>query len=53
MAHKDSKFERGMTTAQKEKFESEDEKNDATLANDIKGKKKKKKKAPAKKPKKK
>jgi hypothetical protein len=51
MAHKDSKFKKGMTKAEKEKFDSEDEKNDANLAEDIKGKGKKK--APAKKPKKK
>jgi hypothetical protein len=43
MAHNDKKFEKGMTPAQKKKFESQDEKNDSALA------KKVKKKAPAKK----
>ena len=51
MAHKDSKFEKGMNKAQKEEFESKDEKNDSKLAKEIKGKGEKK--APAKKPKKK
>jgi len=51
MAHNDKKFEKGMTPAQKKKFEDKDEKNDSKLAEDIKGKGKKK--APAKKPKKK
>jgi hypothetical protein len=46
MAHNDKKFEKGMTPAQKKKFEMQDEKNDAKLADKVKGKKKK---APAKK----
>jgi len=46
MAHKDSKFEKGMTPAQKKKFEAQDEKNDAKLAKKVK---KTTKKAPAKK----
>lgn len=52
MAHNDKKFEKGMTPAQKGKFEEQDEKNDAKLAEEVKVKKKapaKKKKAPAKK----
>jgi hypothetical protein len=36
MAHKDSKFEKGMTAAQKKKFEAQDEKNDAKLAKKVK-----------------
>jgi len=43
MAHKDSKFEKGMTPAQKKKFEAQDEKNDAKLAKDVKKKTAKKK----------
>jgi hypothetical protein len=39
MAHDDKKFTKGMTTAQKKKFESEDEKNDSKLAAKVKGKK--------------
>jgi len=48
MAHDDKKFEKGMTPAQKKKFEAKDETNDAKLAKEVKGKGKKKK-APAKK----
>ena len=40
MAHNDKKFEKGMTPAQKKKFEKQDEKNDAKLADKVKGKKK-------------
>jgi hypothetical protein len=40
MAHKDSKWEKGMTPAQKKKFEKEDAKNDKALAKKIKSKKK-------------
>jgi len=40
MAHKDSKWEKGMTPAQKKKFEKEDAKNDKNLAKKIKSKKK-------------
>jgi len=42
MAHKDSKFEKGMTPAQKKKFEAQDEKNDAKLAKKVKKTSKKK-----------
>lgn len=41
MAHKDSKWEKGMTPAQKKKFEKEDAKNDKALAKKIKASKKK------------
>jgi hypothetical protein len=37
MAHDDKKWTKGMTPAQKEKFETEDNKNDSKLANKIKG----------------
>ena len=36
MAHDDSKWTKGMTPAQKTKFETEDKKNDSKLANKIK-----------------
>jgi hypothetical protein len=36
VAHKDSKWEKGMTPAQKEKFEKKDAKNDKALAKEIK-----------------
>jgi hypothetical protein len=36
MAHDDSKWTKGMTPAQKNKFETEDKKNDSKLANKIK-----------------
>lgn len=42
MAHKDSKFEKGMTPAQKKMFEAQDEKNDAKLAKKVKKTAKKK-----------
>ena len=38
MAHNDKKFEKGMTSAQKKKFEQQDEKNDSKLADKVKGK---------------
>jgi hypothetical protein len=38
MAHNDKKFEKGMTPAQKKKFEKQDEKNDSKLAAKVKGK---------------
>jgi hypothetical protein len=41
MAHKDSKWEKGMTPAQKKKFEKEDAKNDKALAKKVKAFKKK------------
>jgi len=41
MAHKDSKWEKGMTPAQKKKFEKEDAKNDKALAKKVKASKKK------------
>jgi hypothetical protein len=41
VAHKDSKWEKGMTPAQKKKFEKEDAKNDKALAKKIKASKKK------------
>jgi hypothetical protein len=41
MSHKDSKWEKGMTPAQKKKFEKEDAKNDKALAKKIKASKKK------------
>jgi len=44
MAHKDSKFEKGMTPAQRKAFEEQDEKNDAKLAKKVKKTVKKKKK---------
>lgn len=37
MAHDDKKWTKGMTPAQKEKFETEDSKNDSKLASKIKG----------------
>ena len=37
MAHDDNKWTKGMTPAQKNKFETEDKKNDSKLANKIKG----------------
>jgi hypothetical protein len=42
MAHDDKKFEKGMTPAQKKKFEAQDAKNDAKLAKKVKKKAKKK-----------
>ena len=39
MAHDDKKWTKGMTPAQKKKFEKQDEKNDAKLAKKIKKKK--------------
>jgi hypothetical protein len=44
MAHKDSKFEKGMTPAQRKSFEEQDKKNDANLAKKVKKTVKKKKK---------
>jgi hypothetical protein len=41
VAHKDSKWEKGMTPAQKKKFEKEDAKNDKALAKKVKASKKK------------
>ena len=38
MAHDDNKWTKGMTPAQKKKFEKKDEKNDAKLAKKIKKK---------------
>jgi hypothetical protein len=38
MAHDDKKWTKGMTPAQKKKFEKKDEKNDAKLAKKIKKK---------------
>ena len=37
MAHDDNKWTKGMTPAQKSKFETEDKKNDSKLADKIKG----------------
>ena len=37
MAHDDNKWTKGMTPAQKNKFETEDKKNDSKLADKIKG----------------
>ena len=37
MANDDNKWTKGMTPAQKNKFETEDKKNDSKLANKIKG----------------
>ena len=37
MAHDDNKWTKGMTPAQKNKFETEDKNNDSKLANKIKG----------------
>ena len=42
MAHDDNKWTKGMTPAQKNKFETEDKKNDSKLAAEIKKKPKKK-----------
>jgi len=37
MAHSDKDWTKGMTSAQKEEFETQDKKNDSKLANKIKG----------------